>query len=546
MSLTSSKQRQVNKVSFGSQAINLLKKYDVDTIFGIPGVHTIEYYRGITDSGIKGIVPRHEQGAGFMADGYARISGKPGVCVLVSGPGVLNAATPIAQAWHDSIPMLVVAASTESELSGKNRGPLHDVPDQAGFFTQLTDASVTVTDPEQFAEVVAKTFASWRVNRARPVHISVPFDLLSNDVSEIKKVEVALPARHITANDVTRVIAKIDSAHKIVLICGGGSNSAHKEITELAEKLNSPVITTGNARGLLPNGHRLNAGTTLPFSGGQSLIASADLVIAIGTELSNVDTIYTGKQVPQPKSMIRVDLDILQLQSGLKAEIGIVSDATHFAAEILTALNASGFKSSYESAEMDVVFARGDIAWTNQSRSHFEWLDVISELMPRNAIISIDSTQLAYTAHHYMPWSTPKRWLAPYGLGTLGPALPMGIGAKVAAPQDPVVIIAGDGGVLFTISELATARDVSGTIVTIIWDNAGYGEIRDSFDRAKADRNSVDISSFDLTMIAQGFGMNVSRVYAPAQLHAKFKKALSMRIPSVIIITEPGSPADQK
>jgi acetolactate synthase-1/2/3 large subunit len=122
----------------------------------------------------------------------------------------------------------------------------------------------------------------------------------------------------------------------------------------------------------------------------------------------------------------------------------------------------------------------------------------------------------------------------------------MGIGAKVAAPQDPVVIIAGDSGVLFTISELATARDVSGTIVTIIWDNAGYGEIRDSFDRAKADRNGVDISSFDLTMIAQGFGMNVSRVCAPAQLHAKFKKALSMRIPSVIIITEPGSPADQK
>jgi acetolactate synthase-1/2/3 large subunit len=195
---------------------------------------------------------------------------------------------------------------------------------------------------------------------------------------------------------------------------------------------------------------------------------------------------------------------------------------------------------------MDVVSARGDIAWTNQSRSHFEWLDVISELMPRDAIISIDSTQLAYTAHHYMPWSTPKRWLAPYGLGTLGPALPMGIGAKVAAPQDPVVIIAGDSGVLFTISELATARDVSGTIVTIIWDNAGYGEIRDSFDRAKADRNGVDISSFDLTMIAQGFGMNVSRVCAPAQLHAKFKKALSMRIPSVIIITEPGSPADQK
>lgn len=533
-------------MSFGSQAIKLLKQYDVDTIFGIPGVHTIEYYRGITETGLRSVVPRHEQGAGFMADGYARISGKPGVCVLVSGPGVLNAATPIAQAWHDSIPMLVLAASTESELSGKNRGPLHDVPDQAGFFTQLTDASVTVTDPDQFAEFVARAFASWKVNRAKPVHISVPFEVLSKDVSEIKKVDVTLPARRVSTDELAQVVSKISSSKKIVLICGGGANFSHKEITALAEKLNSPIITTGNARGLLPEGHPLNAGTTLPFSGGQSLIASADLVIAIGTEFSDVDIIYTGKRVPQPKSMIRVDLDAAQLQSGLKAEIGVVSDAANFARELVAALNASRFTSSNESAAMETATARGDIGWTNQSRSHFEWLDVISELMPENAIVSIDSTQLAYTAHHYTPWSTPRRWLAPYGLGTLGPALPMGIGAKVAAPNDPVVIIAGDGGILFTIAELATARDVSGTIVTIIWDNAGYGEIRDSFDRANADRNSVDISSYDLTVIAQGFGMNASRVRTPAELHKKFKKALSMKTPSVIVVTEPGSPADIK
>lgn len=539
-------QRQVGKVSFGSQAMKLLEQYDVDTIFGIPGVHTIEYYRGITETGIKGVVPRHEQGAGFMADGYARISGKPGVCVLVSGPGVLNAATPMAQAWHDSIPMLVLAASTESELSGKNRGPLHDVPDQAGFFTQLTDASVTVTDPDQFAEVVAQTFASWKVNRARPVHISVPFDVLSKDVSEIKKVDVAPTPRHVSTDDLAKVVAKVSASKKIVLICGGGANHGHKEITSLAEKLNSPIITTGNARGLLPDRHRLNAGTTLPFSGGQSLIASADLVIAIGTEFSDVDIIYTGKRVPQPKSMIRVDLDATQLQSGLKAEIGVVSDAANFAKELVAALESSGFVSHYESAPTDVANARDDIEWTNQSRSHFEWLDVISELMPANAIVSIDSTQLAYTAHHYTPWSTPKRWLAPYGLGTLGPALPMGIGAKVALPNDPVVIIAGDGGVLFTISELATARDVSGTIVTIIWDNAGYGEIRDSFDRARADRNGVDISSFDLTIVAQGFGMNASRVRTPAELRTQLKKALNMKTPSVIVVTEPGSPADNK
>ena len=533
-------------MSFGSEAMKLLKQYDVDTIFGIPGVHTIEYYRGITESGIKGVVPRHEQGAGFMADGYARISGKPGVCVLVSGPGVLNAATPIAQAWHDSIPMLVLAASTESELSGKNRGPLHDVPDQAGFFTQLTDASVTVTDPDQFSEVVATAFASWSVNRARPVHISVPFDVLSRDIAPMKKLSVAAAVRTPTDSDVKKVADAVKSAASVVIICGGGANRAHRQIQELAEKLQAPVITTGNARGLLPDKHPLNAGTTLPFTGGQALIASADVVIAIATEFSDVDIIYTGKRVGQPRLMIRVDLDTTQLQSGLTAEIGVVSDAALFASALTQALTDSGFVSSNQGAPAAAAQARADIGWTNQSRSHFAWLDVINEQMPSNAIVSLDSTQLAYTAHHYTPWSTPSRWLAPYGLGTLGPALPMGIGAKVAAPKDPVVIIAGDGGVLFTISELATARDVSGTIVTIIWDNAGYGEIRDSFDRAKADRNGVDISSFDLTDVAKGFGMNATRVRTPDELRTQFKKALSMNTPSVIIVTEPGSPADKK
>ena len=297
---------------------------------------------------------------------------------------------------------------------------------------------------------------------------------------------------------------------------------------------------------MLPDKHPLNAGTTLPFTGGQALIASADVVIAIATEFSDVDIIYTGKRVGQPRLMIRVDLDTTQLQSGLTAEIGVISDAALFASALTQALTDSGFASSNQGAPAAAAKARTDIGWTNQSRSHFAWLDVINEEMPSNAIVSLDSTQLAYTAHHYTPWSTPSRWLAPYGLGTLGPALPMGIGAKVAAPKDPVVIIAGDGGVLFTISELATARDVSGTIVTIIWDNAGYGEIRDSFDRAKADRNGVDISSFDLTDVAKGFGMNASRVRTPDELRTQFKKALSMNTPSVIIVTEPGSPADKK
>ena len=524
--------------------MRLLKQYEVDTIFGIPGVHTIEYYRGISETGIRGVVPRHEQGAGFMADGYSRISNKPGVCVLVSGPGVLNAATPIAQAWHDSIPLLVLAASTESSLSGKNRGPLHDVPNQSLFFEQLTDKSVTVTDPDEFAEVIGKVFASWRVNRPRPVHISIPFDVLSSDVAPIKKFEVELEKPTASKSDIDSAVKLLEESKKILLICGGGSRNYPSEIQQLAEVLHAPVITTGNARGLIPHEHPLNAGTTIAFKESQSLIQKSDLIIAIGTEFSDVDIIYTGKRIAQPKKMIRVDLDKTQLQSGYSANLGIVSDAGEFTKALLKSISSIGYKSKNLEATSEALLARKNIEWTEQSKSHFAWLDVIDSLIPKNSTIAIDSTQLAYTGHHYLPWSSPRKWLAPYGLGTLGPALPMGIGAKVASPNEPVIVIAGDGGSLFTISELATARDIGGTLVMIIWDNAGYAEIRDSFDRAKANRNSVDINTFDLVKIAEGFGVRAEGVKNPNDFGKSLEKALKINAPSVIVITEPGSPAD--
>lgn len=532
-------------MSFGSEAINLLAQYDVDTIFGIPGVHTIEYYRGITETGMRAVVPRHEQGAGFMADGYTRISGKPGVCVLVSGPGVLNAATPIAQAWHDSIPMLIIAASTESQLRGKNRGPLHDVPDQAGILTQLTTESITVTTPEEFAEVLGRTFHSWENSRPRPVHISVPTDILESDTGSINKFSVAPSPRIDNDAKIAQLVKALKESQKPLILVGGGALNAAAQIALLVDLIGSPLITTGNARGILPHDHPLYVGTLLPFESTRDLICASDLVIAIGTEFSDVDIIYTGKRVPQPNKLVRVDIDDQQLQSGLEAWLTIQSDAKTFVHSLVVALAANAFKKQSSFTATDVINVRQNISWTAQSVSHFPWINAITESIPSDTIVSIDSTQLAYTAHHYMPWSTPGAWLAPYGLGTLGPALPMALGARVASPERPILVIAGDGGFLFTIQELATARDMGKNLVIVIWDNAGYGEIRDSFDRAKASRTGVDVSTFDLVGIARGFGLDAERITSPDQLSTAIKKGFLRDKPTVLVVTEPGSPADK-
>lgn len=529
-------------MSFGSEAIRLLQQYDVDTIFGIPGVHTIEYYRGVQETGIRSVVARHEQGAGFMADAYSRIANKPGVCILVSGPGVLNAVTPIAQAWHDSIPMLVLAASTETSLRGRNRGPLHDIPDQALLLKQLTNQSITVTNPDEFPSILARVYHTWATQRSRPVHISIPTDLLTKDVSKFKKLEMDVTLLRPSESQIKEFSILVAASEKPIIVVGGGALGAVDAIRSLAEKLSAVIINTGNARGILPSAHPLSAGTILPFQGARNLIAESDLVIAIGTEFSEVDYIYTGKTLPITNNLVRVDIDSTQLNSGYPATLAILSDAREFA----IAVAHTSSKANFEERRSATTQAQTEVQWTAQSISHFPWIDAISSSIPGDTIVSIDSTQLAYTAHHYMPWSDAGTWLAPYGLGTLGPALPMGIGAKVAAPERPILVLAGDGGSLFTISEMATAFDVGGAIVIIIWDNAGYGEIRDSFDRASAVRTGVDIRTYDLVMIANGFGMKSSRVFTPDQLASALVKAFNAKVPTVIVVTEPGSPADVK
>ena len=408
------------------------------------------------------------------------------------------------------------------------------------MFEQLTNLSITVTNPEEFPSILAKVYHTWATERARPVHISIPTDLLIKDVLPFKKIEMAVKLLCPSDSQIKEFSILAAASEKPIILVGGGALGAVDAIRSLAEKLSAVVINTGNARGILPSTHPLSAGTILPFQGARTLIAESDLVIAIGTEFTEVDYIYTGKTLSITNSLVRVDIDSTQLDSGYPSTLALLSDAREFA---LAAAHTSS-NANFEERRNAAAQARTEIQWTAQSISHFPWIDAISSSIPTDTIVSIDSTQLAYTAHHYMPWSGAGTWLAPYGLGTLGPALPMGIGAKVAAPKSPILVIAGDGGSLFTISEMATAYDVGGSIVTIIWDNAGYGEIRDSFDRASAVRTGVDIRTYDLVMIANGFGMKASRVFTPDQLALALVSAFKAKVPTVIVVTEPGSPAD--
>jgi acetolactate synthase-1/2/3 large subunit len=519
-------------LKFGEAIIDLLsREYGVDVIFGIPGVHNIELYRGLHRSGVKAISPRHEQGAGFMADGWSIVTGKPGICVLISGPGLTNVLTPIAQAYHDSRPMLVIASTTPTDALGKSFGPLHDLPDQAAVARSVCAFSETVTDPSTLPELIERAWNVFTSARPRPVHIAIPMDVLAQTCEPFvrKHIAASKPVAH--DSDAAKALDIINSSQTPVIIAGGGAIDASTQLVALAEALDAPVLLTGNAKGVMPSDHPLCAGNCLVFGRVQKDIESADVVIVIGTEISDTDLYNDGRALQFGGKVIRIDIDPDQINRRTTPTVGIVGDAAQTMAKLTRGITVRNPKTGAQRAQQWRDHARA-----KTSDTFTPWLKVIEQWLPDNAIVALDSTQLGYSAHWWLPALHSRSWLAPYGFGTLGCALPMAIGASVAAPDRPVLAIAGDGGWLFTVAEMAAAKDLASDIVMILWDNSGYEQIRTSFDDVQAPRMGVDVSSHDPSAIARGFGWNAVDVTTPDQLATVLDTALAHGGPQFIRI----------
>lgn len=502
------------QIRVGEAIIDLLaREYGVDVVFGIPGVHNIELYRGLHRSGVRAISPRHEQGAGFMADGWSIVAGRPGVCVLISGPGITNALTPIAQAYHDSRPMLVLASTTPTDALGKSFGPLHDLPDQAKIARSVCAFSEIVTDPAQLPELIERAFTVFSSSRPRPVQIAIPMDVLAQPCSPFASNRVVTTKPTASTNEIARAVEILDSAQNPVVIAGGGCVNAGTELAELAESLDAPVLLTGNAKGVLSSSHELCAGNCLVFGRVQRDVEAADVVVVVGTELSDTDLYNSGRALNFSGKVVRIDIDPEQISRRTTPTVSLVGDAALTLRELTAQI-------TIRTSHSGTVRAR---TWREHARAKTNskfvpWLQSIEDNLPSDAIVALDSTQLGYSAHWWLPATRSRSWLAPYGFGTLGCALPMAIGASVAAPHRPVLAIAGDGGWLFTVGEMAAAKDLNSKIVLVLWDNRGYAQIRQSFDDVAAPQLGVDVSSDDPVTIARGFGWATTQVSTPQQL----------------------------
>lgn len=523
--------------------MRLLSEYQVEKVFGIPGVHTIELYRGLPGSGLDHITPRHEQGAAFMADGYARASGRPGVCFLITGPGLTNAATAMAQAYSDSVPMLVISAVNRREDLGMGRGRLHELPRQSDVSRGFCIWQHSLTRAEQLPETLARAFQLLHSSRPGPVHIEIPIDLFpANMPGELEDYRASPAAAPAAANPQTIATAAewLGSAQRPLILLGGGAQSAGHYATEIAEKLAAPVFLSLAAKGAMDERHPLCGGANLSFDCVRERVESADVVLAVGTELAETDRNLVRADYAFQGKLIRVDIDPAQLVCNATPDLAILADAGECLRQLNAALPA-GEAGRRQAAESEVrqLIADCRAEWWPGSEERYPWVQALRAALPEDGILVTDSTQLAYNTNCALPLYQPHSHLTcTTGYGTLGFALPAAIGAKLASNR-PVLALIGDGGLMFTLGELMVAVEQKLPLPILVWNNSGYGEIRDFMDGAGVPLEGVNLRTPDFVALARSFGAGGCRIQQPGQLGPAVAAALADDKPTLIEITAP-------
>ncbi len=522
-------------VTCGQAVISLIEAYGVDTVFGIPGVHTLELYKGLAGTAIRHVLVRHEQGAGFMADGYARASGRPGVCLLITGPGVTNAATPIGQAYSDSVPMLVLSSVNATADLGMGRGRLHEITSQEAVTAPLTAFSKTALNASEVPNLVARAFAVFRNARPRPVHISLPLDVLKAPAEfEVAALEIAPPPPP-APESVAAAAERIAEARRPVIIAGGGTVDCGDALKELAEKVGAAVILTNAAKGVLADDHPLCVGSTLTREATRELLASADVVVAVATELAETDSWI--RRLPITGSLIRIDIDPAAVQRDYAADVGILGDAGQALSAIVAALGGPG-GGGIDPGEITDVRRRENGATSPLRRKHVKVLDALRAALAEDGIVVNDMTQIAYTGNAYFPCTQPRSWFHPNGFGTLGYALPAAIGAKLGAPGRDVVCLIGDGGFLFTASELGVAVEMGLPVVTVLWNNDGLGQIRDDMNALGIPEIGVNPVNPDYLKLAEAFGARALRAESLEHFQAALREGFAAAGPTLIEVRQ--------
>lgn len=518
------------KRPLGAQISHMLKDRGVDVIFGIPGVHNQELYRGIEEAGITHVLARHEQGAGFMADGYARATGKPGVAYVITGPGLCNIMTPMGQAYSDSVPMLVISSCLDEVAARK--GQLHQMKDQRAAAETVCDWSEEARTAEAAYRLIDRALVEFQTERQRPKHIQVPIAQLQARAPEHPADTPPVAERPAAAEDVTALGDALAQARHPMFVFGGGAVSGARIWRDLVRRLNAASFTTYAGRGVMGEEDPLCLGAYLARPDSVTLLQQADLVVVVGSELAEVD--LWRDRLGQTCPLFRIDRDAGEATGA--SDRAIWGDA-HAVAEALSQREDLTRPSGWRTEDIAAARARWRAETDAERPGIVPVADALRDCLPAGTMIYSDMTQFAYTAKEIWDMPDPGHWHHPSGFGTLGYALPAGIGGAVARRGQPTLVIAGDYGFQYTLQELGVAVELGLPLPIILWDNGKLKEIEDSMVRAQIAPNAVIARNPDFCRLAEAYGARSAAPDTLADLQDCVRAAFAADGPTLIHLT---------
>jgi acetolactate synthase I/II/III large subunit len=518
-------------LSGGEAIIKSLRQFGIDTIFGLPGGQTYELFDAIRkeDGAIQVINSRHEQGVAYMAYGYARSTGRTGVYTVVPGPGVLNTTSALCTAYGANTPVMCIAGQIPSEWIDRGVGFLHEIPDQLGILRHLTKWAERIDWPAQAPALIHQAFRELQSGRTRPVAVEMAVDIMEMK-EEVTLLEADADTDTLEADpDLIEKAAKLLArAKEPMIVIGSGAVAAGSELLEIAQALQAPVTTLWSGKGIIDERHYLS----LPYPAGHKCWETTDVVLAIGTRLK-FPQLYWG--LADDLKIIRIDIDENEIDRIASPEIGIVADAGAALKQLIPALEQHNCVRESREKELSHLKQALFEELDRKVAPQMAILKVIREELPEDGFFVDEVTQVGYASWFGFPMYSPRQFITSSYQGNLGYGYATALGVQVANPGKKVIALAGDGGFMYQSQELATAVKYGLDVVSIVFNNNSYGNVkRDQQLRYNGNVIASELSNPDFVRYAESFGASGYHANNPEQLRTALKEAFKQKGPSVI------------
>ena len=519
------------RMTGGAALVEMLRRHGVDTLFALPGVQNDALFVALYDAGeaLRVIHTRHEQGAAYMAFGYARASGKVGAYAVVPGPGLLNTTAALATAYATNAPVLCISGQIPSDLIGRGFGLLHEIPDQLSILKGLTKWAVRVNHPSETGKLVNRAFRQLADGRPRPVGLEMPLDVMALAA----EVDLPQPDRPHTPPPpdpelIDKAAALLAEAKQPLIYVGSGAAAAGEEVLAIAERLEAPITTYTGGKGIVSDRHYLAQN----LLAGHQLWPKVDVVLAVGTRFNQPQTRWG---LDSDVKVIRIDLDPVEITRVARPTIGIVADAKVALGALYRALERKGSAPASRRDEFEALKAATLATLEDRLGPQCEYVAAIRAELPDDGIYVEDLTQVGYVGRIAFPTYGPRTYIHSGYQGTLGFSYATALGAKVAQPDLPVVSISGDGGFMFNVQEIATAAQHGIDVVAIVFSDGAYGNVRRMQKQDYGNRLiGVDLVNPNFPKMAESFGIAGGRATSPGELRRELNAALKRRGPSLI------------